>query len=288
MQAGNRHKPSFVAARSAADAIRKALDLGRDERPVGIILGTGWGDALKLDDRKELPFGKIPGFNRLSSLEGHARTVVTGTLGGTRVTALAGRVHLYEAPADPGLHAMVRLQTEMLIHLGAQRLIMTCAAGSLDAKIKTGSFVAIDGFVSAFAPEMPLYGGEFPTPDKAIDLECVALDFPGSSLPGRALQAWRGGYVMLRGPSFEGSLDKQLLAASGAKVVGMSMLPDACVAALYAEEGVRVVPIAHVTNGIDEATTHDDHLTRSRQAASRLASLLADTVRLSARALARP
>lgn len=288
MQARHRHKPSFVAARSAADALRKALDLDDAERPVGIILGTGWGDALALDARRELPLKALPGFSRLTALDGHARTVVTGTLDGTRVTALAGRVHLYEAPSDPELHAMVRLQTEMLIHLGARRIILTCAAGALDQKIKAGHFVAIDGFVSLHAPEMPLYGGEFPSPDDAIDLECVAADFPGTSTPG-IRSAWRGGYAMVRGPNFEGRrYDKKLLAATGASVVGMSMLPDACVAALYAEEGVRVVPIAHVTNGADEKTTHDDHLARSKQAAAQLAALLTDTVRLCSRAIARP
>ncbi len=288
MHARHRHKPSFVSARSSADALRKALDLGDDARPVGVVLGTGWGDALALDDRRELPLKALPGFSRLSALEGHARTVVTGTLDGTRITALSGRVHLYEAPADAELHAMVRLQTEMLIHLGARRLVLTCAAGSLDPKIKTGHLVAIDGFVSLYAPEMPLFGGEFPSPDAALDVECVAADFPGTSTPG-IRSAWRGGYAMVRGPHFEGRrYDKKPLAATGASVVGMSMLPEACVAALYAEEGVRVAAVAHVTNGIDEATTHDEHLARSRQASPRLSALLSDTVRLATRALARP
>lgn len=272
MQSGKRHKPSFVAARSAADAIRKALNLGDGPFPVGIVLGTGWGDALTLEDRKELPFKAIPGFSQLGTLEGHARTVVCGRLDGIPVVALRGRVHLNEAPADPDVHAMVRLQTEMLIHLGAKTLVLTCAAGSLSPKCEVGKVVFIDGFVSLYAPPMPLFGGEFVSPDDAIERRPRAEAMNGNLM--------RCGYVMMRGPHFEGRLyDKKLLAATGVGVVGMSMLPEACVAALYKDEGVRVLPLAFVTNDAVEEHSHEENLRRVKDASTGLGSLLGDLVR---------
>ena len=164
-----RHKPSFVAARSAAESIRRQLKLDDTPFPIGLVLGTGWGDTLPLTDAREISFTEIPGFNDLGELEGHRRTVVCGRLDGTPVVALRGRVHLNESPVDPAIYQMVRLQTEMLIHLGVKTLVLTCAAGSLTNEVEVGDIVFVNGFVTVFAPPMPLHAGEFVSPDNVLD-----------------------------------------------------------------------------------------------------------------------
>jgi purine-nucleoside phosphorylase len=238
---------------------------------IGVILGTGWGDKLQLEDQVSVPFKDIMGFSELPKLEGHARRFVSGTCAGRKVVALSGRVHLNEAPADPEIYCMVRLQTETLMQVGIRKLIVTCAAGSLPgSNIDVGTLVIIDGFVSLYAPDMPLYAGEFCSPDDALSpvLREVALG-NAKNYPGKIVS---GGYAMMRGPFFEGRrYDKQALAASGASIVGMSTLPEACIAALY---GAEVLALAFVTNDSVETHSHETNLARGREASEGLGGYL--------------
>ena len=70
------------------------------------------------------------------------------TLAGTPVIALRGRVHLNEAPADPDLPMMVRLQTEMLLQLGVKTLILTNAAGGINTSFEQGALMVIDDHIA--------------------------------------------------------------------------------------------------------------------------------------------
>ena len=245
--------------------------------PIGIVLGTGWGDVLKVDDAVGMSYRDIPGFGSLSDLEGHARQLVIGKIQGVPVCCLRGRVHLNEAPADPQLAQMVRLQVEMLLALGVRTLIITSAVGGLSngkgRPFGVGDVIAVDGFVTLYAPEMPLYAGEFCSPEDTLDpkLLLMAIEEQGKLL------VRVGGHVMVRGPFFEGRrYDKRLLAASGADVVGMSMLPEACVAALYE---ARVLGLGFVTNDDQETHSHETNLVRAKASASELGGFLERIVR---------
>ena len=278
-----RHAPSEQAAKGAARFLRSHLGISGEQPPIGIVLGTGWGEALGLDRQRAVAFKEIPGFGHLDQLEGHAREVVFGLLHGQPVIALRGRVHLNERPADPALHAMVRLQVEMLLQLGVNTLILTCAAGSLKEEISVGDIVLIDGFVSLFAPDMPMFAGEFYSPDDTIDQEMIDKVMEETRLP---LQVRRGSYVMVRGPFFEGrKYDKRLLQQQFANImqsglidtIGMSTLPEACVAAVY---GARTLPLAFVTNTAIEEHSHEENQRRARTQSAHLGGLLAKIVAL--------
>lgn len=270
-----RHQKSETAAWRASSLILSRLGLAGVK--TALILGTGWGDTLKLEGEEELPFGDIPGFDDLDKLEGHARCVVAGKLAGEiPVVMLKGRVHLNESPAGESLPKMVRLQTEMLCQLGIKNLIVTCGAGSLDPAVKPGDIAVIDGFFSlGGTPPMPLYAGEFCSPEDTLSGElmykafvvCQELGIPGI----------KGGYAMVRGPQFEGrKYDKPFLVRTGAKLVGMSTLPEACVAALYPE--VRVLALAFVTNGMAEEHSHESNIAAAKASKESLGDFLTRTV----------
>lgn len=283
------HEPSKQRAIKAADFLREHLKIDEGNQPeVGLVLGTGWGDVLEFDAERRVSFEDIPGFGKLEELEGHAREVVCGTISGKNFVALRGRVHLNERPADPGLHSDVRLQLEMLVHLGVKKFIITCAVGSLVPSVKVGDVIFPDGFVTLFAPEMPLFAGEFCSPEDAIDqdLRMAVLNNEAYKSP---LRLGSGGHVMVRGPFFEGrKYDKKLLASrvativsgmimesTGAIVVGMSVLPEACIAALYE---AKVLPVAFVTNTASEEHSHEENQRRAREKAAHLGALLGKIV----------
>ena len=64
---------------------------------VAIILGSGLGGLADEIDRSRgrIPYREVPGFPP-ATVVGHAGALIAGTLGGTRVVALAGRFHMYE------------------------------------------------------------------------------------------------------------------------------------------------------------------------------------------------
>ncbi len=269
-----------AAAQSAAALVREIVAADGGEmpgaEPVGVILGTGWGDKLRLSGELPILLQDLPGFEGLRQLgdfAGHQRLLCIGRCNGRPVVALRGRIHLNEEPANRALYRMVRLQTELLIALGARKLIATCSAGALPGSgLATGEIVVIDGFVTAFAPDMPLYGGEFCSPEDVLSEELQQL--ARASFP---LGLSCGGYAMLRGPFFEGRrYDKKFIASSGAKLVGMSMLPEACIASLYA--GVQMLALAFVSNGATEQHSHEANLQRAEQSAGAMGSYLAEVI----------
>ena len=241
---------------------------------IGLVLGTGWGDVLKLEKAVRIPFKEIPGFDALEQLEGHARELVIGKLAGKNVCVLRGRIHMNEAPCDPEIAKMVRLQTEMLFQLGVKDLVITSAVGALPRltpRLGVGDICVVNGFITVFAPEMPLWAGEFVSPEDVLDdgLQRIALMECGQ------LTARCGGYVMVRGPFFEGrKFDKDFLSSTGASVVGMSMLPEACVAALYKGNGARVLGLAFVTNDAVQEHSHEENLACAGAASKHLGGLL--------------
>lgn len=275
-------------ARQAAIFLRQRFNLGVGDNAItpdaAVILGTGWGETLPPDpELPELPLHEIPGgFNDLGEIEGHARRVALLKVGGKRVIALRGRVHLNESfgaacsgkPASTMLD--VRLHVQMLLELGVKRLVLTAAVGSLHPEVKVGDVVVVDGFVTLFAPDMPLFGGEFCSPEDALDQEwakqCVG-NYDGG------IFAQRGGHAMVRGPFFEGRrYDKDALAKSGARCVGMSILPEACIAALYPD--VRVLALGHVTNSAFEEHSHETNQQRSKERAEALGACLNEIISL--------
>ena len=255
------HQKSKDAAALAASVIARAFNIGNDIN-LALQCGTGWGKILEWE--QELPFQEIPGFERLGELHGHARKVAIGSVGGRPVLALRGRVHINEAPADPNIHAMVRLQVEMLQELGVDTLIATCAVGSLVPEFKPDTIVVADRFLTLFAPEMPMFVGEFDSPEDTLKEELIKMAVR-VAVPG--LRVHRGTHVMLRGPFFEGrKRDKAVLAMLGGRIVGMSLLPEACVMATRKQ---RVLGLCFVSNDADEEHS-DEEISRRVRAKSDL------------------
>lgn len=281
------------SANYAAGFIKRAFSLQDEAEPIGVILGTGWGDALNLENQQEISLRRIPAFEHLPELKGHKRTITFGNIGRKQVIALNGRLHLNEVPFSQDWLELVRLQTEMLIAVGVKQLIVTNAAGALrclpekfselagkflgtgseepfpDPELQVGEVAVIDGFVSVFAPVMPLWGGEFCSADDAISERLINIALKSQ---GDLLIAKKTGLVMLRGPQFEGNkYDKEILSRSGAGVAGMSMLPEAYVASLH---GIEMLGLSFVTNDYKEKHSHEENLRRAGEASAHLGEYL--------------
>lgn len=295
-----RNKERQVAAQKAADYImgiekvKKILFGGKTgERTVAttdagniglnlikaaVVLGTGWGDVLMSKIQTErnisIPLEEIPGFEflkQMQQIEGHKRELIISTLGDDVIVALSGRLHMNESHDSDELAKVVRLQVEMLMELGVKNLILTNAAGSLRPEIKVGDVVSHNGFITLFAPPLPLWGGEFISPEDMLKEESILKIRNAAHKAG--LTCCRGAGAMVRGPFFEGRKhDKKILREFGASMAMMSVLPETAVAALYSD--VNVYAMSFITNTASEEHSHEENQERAKKSSQKLGNLL--------------
>ncbi|HYT37748.1 MAG TPA: purine-nucleoside phosphorylase [Ktedonobacteraceae bacterium] len=246
---------------------------------VGVILGSGLGDlATEVQDAAAIPYEEIPHFLR-STVVGHAGRLLIGKLENVPVVVMQGRFHFYEGYTMQALTLPVRV----MCMLGAHMLIVTNAAGGLNAAYRPGDFMLIRDHINflGLAGVNPLIGpnderlGErFPALAKAYDAELRAL--------ARTVAAQRpeitlheGVYAQVAGASYETGAELKFLRMAGADAVGMSTAPEVIVAR---HMGMRVLGISLITNtatGDDiEVVNHAEVLTAADAARPKFAALV--------------
>lgn len=232
---------------AAAGYIRKhvAEKLQRDKPQIGIVLGSGLGpiaDVLK--DAVKIDYASIPGFPR-TTVEGHAGKLVSGLLAGKRVLVMKGRFHYYEGYDI----SQVVFHIRVFKLLGISNLLVTNAAGGINANFKPGNLMIITDHISLFAPS-PLrgrnldeFGARFPDMCNAYDRDLVKIAMETAKDIGISLK--KGIYAFAQGPMFETPAEIRALSALGADAVGMSTVPEV-IAARHC--GMRVMGISCITN----------------------------------------
>ncbi len=231
-----------------------------DRRPtVGLILGSGLGGfADQLDDAARIPYGELPGFP-VSTVVGHAGTLVVGRMGGVTCVAMQGRVHFYEGHSA----ATVAFPARVLVALGARTLVVTNAAGGVNASFEPGTLMLIRDHLNLLG-DNPLrgenddrLGPRFPDMTTAYPAALRALAREAADELGITLA--EGVYVSMPGPTYETPAEVRMLTALGADATGMSTVPEVIVAN---HMGARVLGISCITNkaaGITgEALSHEE------------------------------
>ncbi|HLF22085.1 MAG TPA: purine-nucleoside phosphorylase [Aestuariivirga sp.] len=237
-----------------------------------IILGSSLGPvADAVTDRLEIPYGELPGFP-VPKISGHVGKLVVGQLGGKQVAVLQGRAHPYES----GNAAVMRPAIEMLKGAGIESLILTNAAGSLDAKMRAGSIMLIEDHInfSGMNPLIGQHGDENFVP--LTDAYDPAIR-KGLKRAAKAekLKLHAGVYVWFSGPSFETPAEIRMVRKWGGTAVGMSTVPEAILARRF---GLRVAGLSVITNlgaGMDGASpSHEETKREGAKAAARMTRLL--------------
>lgn len=225
---------------------------------VAIILGSGLGDiATELRDVTAIPYTEIPHFAH-STVPGHAGRLLLGMLGGVPAVVMQGRFHFYEGYSLQAITLPVRVMRM----LGAHTLIVTNAAGGMNAAYRPGDFMLIRDHINipGLAGANPLIGpndqrlGErFPPLAGAYDpaLRALARSIAATQ-PGTTLH--EGVYVMVAGPSYETGAELKFLHAIGADAVGMSTVPEVVVAR---HMHMRVLGLSLITNSATGEETEE-------------------------------
>ncbi|MBL4917971.1 purine-nucleoside phosphorylase [Szabonella alba] len=242
-----------MSAEDLARLIRERA--GMEPVEFGLILGSGLGHLAGAVDGVAIPYADLPGFPH-AGVSGHNPHLVVGTLEGRRVAVFGGRAHYYET----GNPAVMRLPLEVLRVLGAERLILTNAAGSLRADIAPGDLMLLSDHIN-FSGLNPLIGeptdARFVPMTAAHDPDLRAALRRAAAAEGVALP--EGVYAWYSGPSFETPAEIRAIGRLGADAVGMSTVPEVILARFL---GLRVAAISTITNmaaGLSEESISHDH-----------------------------
>ncbi len=256
------------------EAVADALPAAFREAPIacGLVLGSGWGDALRPDvSHARVPYADLPGYGA-STVAGHHGELLLMELGGRRVAVFSGRRHYYEGC---GLEQVV-YPVELLRCLGVPRVLLTNAAGGLNPDFGPGTLMAVTdhlnltGINPLRGPQRPGWGARFPdlshTYDPALT-DCLVRVGKGA--------VRRGVYAFSVGPSYETPAEVRALRLLGGDAVGMSTVPEAVVAHAA---GLRVAALSCVTNPAAglcaEPLSHADVLAASEAAKPRMAEVV--------------
>lgn len=212
---------------SAVDCIRGQTQTVPE---VAVILGTGLGGlAHQVEDSVSIPYENIPHFS-LSTLEAHAGNLVLGTVEGKKVAVMQGRFHYYEGYGMKEITFPVRVVKA----LGAETLIVSNAAGSMNEYIDPGDIMIITDHINLMG-DNPLrginddsLGPRYPDMYGIYTPELVNLAY--TIAMEKKIRVHKGVFVAVSGPNLETPAEYRFLRYAGADAVSMSTVPEVIVA----------------------------------------------------------
>jgi purine-nucleoside phosphorylase len=273
-------RDSAVANDLDAGSVRDAVAVvrataGSVSPRIGLVLGSGLGGlADDIDSAHRIPYARIPGF-RGATVVGHHGALVMGRLGGVEVTALAGRVHMYEGWSAEEAAFPVRV----LHALGARTLFVSNAAGAINRLFRPGDLMAIDDHINLMWTNPlsgPVADGDprFPDMSEPYDRELRRRLHDAARRAGVALVD--GTYAGLLGPTYETPAEVRMLERLGVDAAGMSTVPETIVARAL---GMRVAGISLISNAASGSPgagtlSHADVLKVAAEAGGRFRRLI--------------
>lgn len=274
----------FITMREI-DAARDAIQSQINIKPeIGLILGSGLGDVAEaVEEAVIIPINQIPHWP-ISTVMGHKGQLVIGTLEGKAVVVLQGRSHYYEG------HSMSRigLPVRVMQRLGIHTMIITNAAGGINASFSPGDLMILTDHISLLSmtgpnplrgPNLDAFGVRFPDMSRVYDPGLIAMAEQISDAKG--LNCKKGIYFCLSGPSFETPADIRFLRAIGADAVGMSTVPEAIVAH---HGGLRILGVSGISNQVDldgtNVASHEEVLEAGKLIVPKLTTLIKEILPL--------
>ncbi len=256
----------------SADCLRSRLSGFQPEALM--ILGSGLGFlADELEHPVSVPYGDIPHF-KPSTAPGHKGQLVFGRLEGKDVAVMQGRMHFYEGYSLQEVTYAVRV----LRLLGAEKLIVTNAAGCVNREWSAGSLMLITDHIKLClesplrGENLPAFGPRFPDASTIYTPEYQVL--ARNAAQSLDIPLKEGIYMFFPGPQYETPAEIRAARILGADAVGMSTVPEA-IAARHC--GMKVLGLSLLTNmaaGILSQPLSEEDVLDAAAKASRQFSLL--------------
>jgi len=227
----------FDVVKEAATKLRKHWPFLHPK--CGIILGSGWDNALKSLGGETLSYNEIAGFGQ-TAVDGHSGKIRHIMLDEIELLIFQGRHHYYE-----GIGWTPVVFPILLLHLlGADTVLLTNAAGGIREDLKPGSIMVITDHINQMGthpligPHQPELGVRFPDQSEVYskDLRKILLKGGADAI---------GTYIAVSGPTFETPAEIWAYQSWGAHAIGMSTVPEAIVANAL---GMKVAGLSCICN----------------------------------------
>jgi len=262
----------FEQVQAAKAAISDGFGIKAEATPhIGIVLGSGLGpfaDHIKpLSKVRSLPYASFPHFPT-SSVEGHSGNLLYGALGDVPVLAMQGRIHRYEGYSSNAVVFPIRV----IAALGIKTLILTNAAGAINASFSVGDLMLIADHINLtgdnpqLGPNDERFGMRFFDMTEAYSKRARALAHEAAAK--EKIQLREGCYLSVLGPSYETPAEIRMMRGLGADAVGMSTVFET-IAARHMD--VEVLGISCMTNmaaGVTGAKLDHSEVQEAAQIAS--------------------
>lgn len=250
------------------------------EPQIAVVLGSGLGAfADKIEKEAVIDYADIPDFP-VSTAPSHKGRFILGTIGGAKIIAMQGRVHLYEGYTAKEVVTPIRLMRM----LGAEKLILTNACGGINKNLKAGDFMIIEDHISSFVPS-PLIGKNddelgprFPDMSEVYSKRLNKLICKKAK--ENSIDIKKGVYVQLTGPSFETKAEIRMCSLIGADAVGMSTAIEAQAARHCGFETAGISCITNLACGLlDAPITSEEVCETADRVAAQFETLLTETIK---------
>ena len=246
-----------------------------DDGALGLVLGSGLGGLVEaIEDATCIEYADVPHMVP-STAPLHTGRFVIGTLGSRQVICMQGRLHAYEGNSPQQIAFPI-----CLMHaLGATELVVTNAAGGINAGFDVGDLMLIEDHINllganplAVPDEPELFPRFFDMTDAyAPALRERALEAAASS--GITLRS--GVYIATVGPSFETPAEIRAFRTLGADAVGMSTVFEVIAARAMGMEVLGISMISNPAAGVlDKPLSMEDVNIAAREAAHKVEKLL--------------
>lgn len=248
---------------------------------VSIVLGSGLGDfAASLKVVRSLSTEELPGFPA-SGVEGHRGRILFAEYMGKNLLIFQGRIHFYEG------HQLDKCLLSVLIshHLGSKKILLTNAAGGINADLMPGDLMLNTGFNAMnIKKELTRVTGladyerrqdfaDFPDEQLAV---CIRR-----SAEEAGIKLKEGVYWYCKGPSYETPAEIRMIRTLGGDAVGMSTVYEALYAAWLGMEVASVSCITNFAAGISPLRlSHDEVTVTANSVRNNFERLIKNTIQM--------
>lgn len=205
-----------------------------------VILGSGLsGFTASISKAVKVPYQKIPHFP-VTSVQGHDGSLIAGEVRNKPILVFSGRFHHYE-----GFPFSI---TVLPIHIAKEfevnKVIISNAAGAVNAQFKVGDLMVIDTFFRLFqnissGPSKKFHYNIYPFAEKARKIASL-ID----------LDIQRGTYLYVKGPNYETKAEITAFQRLGVDVVGMSTAPELMEASRLEIPAVAISLVTNMAAGL--------------------------------------
>ncbi|MCW9705898.1 purine-nucleoside phosphorylase [Fodinibius salsisoli] len=215
-----------------------------------IILGSGLSSfAEQIEQPEIIPYAEIPQMPQ-TSVAGHEGNLIFGTINGQEVIAFSGRFHHYEGFDFEETATPVYLAKA----LGAQKLIISNAAGAINTSFSVGDLMVIEDVIR---------GNSLITPTgkkrhRYRHHQWVPEVRDLASQMGITTQ--QGTYFFAKGPNYETKAEIRAFRRMGGDAVGMSTAPELFEAARLELKTTAISLISNMAAGVTKGKLNHEEV----------------------------